>query len=925
MHYQVARRIICCLLLLLTAAIAGAQDRGDEQYSFTFRGDPLSRALESIAEQTQTDMVYDPQIVEGISVYARIEEEGVPGILREVLGATDLDFLTLSSGTVVIVRKVSDAPSYGSYSGKIVDSYTGEPLPGATVMLKNASGGTSTGKNGHFMLNRMVSGSYNIVFSYIGYEAVYKTIEIEARQDYREIIAMKPQPVDIEPVVVTGHLPQVSAAGDGGEQSISPNSAWASAGRMQDAIRSLSLFSGVQYGLPLTDMHLQGGKRGEHRILLDGVPVYNPYSFGRMFSAFSPYAISNVRLFKAGYGTPEGSQIAGLINLKHDVKDTGDPEVTFQADPLSLNLRGRLSFPAGRDSAFSVMGAARSNYWKVYREPTLDQTLRQWDDLDPLLTNVLVDSDNDATLYDPREHHSAVRFYDLHLASEYEFNPYKTLFGSLYLGENEVSTDLLRQATSPQGIPEYLYARDAYHWNNFMGQLTYSQLLSPRLDMSARLSYSSNQFNHRYLLGTSNNPIIPMMAGTSAEAVYSDFQTAIRNDLVPNQRSRNSIRHAIFQTDGTYSFTPRFRVEGGLQFDYVASEVNLSDLFYLPTLSDQRSALFSSYLRGSLRKGEYWKFTLGNRLTYVSMARRLYTEPRGSIQYDRPDSGIGYWSVRLAGGLYRQFVNQFEITNPGPTSLVPSFTVWSHAGLSERPKAWHLSNSFHVEPTEHTRLSLEWFYKWQPATYMVSYDNLLQGEAINRSDMGAFAESTEMTNMGMGMRLHQSLADTRAKVILGYDFNYNRICLDRQFGRSLPASWAEPHRFQLRTMWHLFPGVTAVAKWQSILGRSWGFRQSYYNYLLYEGEYNFGDFDFTHPENDRLDPFHQLDLSFLYRPSSETLDLELRLDLINLLDRRNTIDWSLQPMHEGDGGETYEIRKRSLPGFHPSLSIRLDL
>src|SRR5690625_1034324 len=264
----------------------------------------------------------------------------------------------------------------------------------------------------------------------------------------------------------------------------------------------------------------------------------------------------------------------------------------------------------------------------------------------------------------------------------------------------------------------------------------------------------------------------------------SEFYAAEKQNLLPNQRSNNSIQHLIARTDGTYSFTPQFNLEAGLRFDYVKTGVNLTDLFYLPTLSDQRSTLFSGYLKGNWMRGEYWKFSLGNRLTYANTPGRFYAEPRGSIQFDRPDSGIGYWSVRLSGGFYRQFINQFEITNPGPTSLVPSFSIWSHAGLSEMPEAWHLSSSFHVEPSEQTTLNLEWFYKWQPTTYVVSYDHLLQDVQLNRSGAGTFAETTEMKNMGVGLRLHHSVADAKGKLMLGYDFNYNRIRLDSQFGRA---------------------------------------------------------------------------------------------------------------------------------------------
>lgn len=913
------------LLIMISAAPVQAQQQESERYAFAFQGISLTQTLEKIAQKTETDMIYDPAIVRGISVYTKVEDQTVPQILREVLSATSLDFITLSSGTVVIVKKVSDDPSYGSYSGKIVDRSTGEPLSGASVRLANAPGGTSTGQSGNFMLNNLMSGQYHIVFSYVGYKAVYKTINIKPDQNFREKITLKPKPVDFTPIVVTGHVPQMPY-GDPSQkgQSIDAGTQWQINGAMRDPIRSLSLFSGVQYGLPMTDLHLQGGQPGEHRILLDGVPVYNPYSFGQMFSAFSPYAIGKVELHKAGYGTPEGSQIAGLINLKHDLYSVDQRQLLFQGDPLSVNLRGDLYFDYGEDSSLKIMAAARSNYWDIYQEPKLQHTLRKWDDLDPLMTNLLLDSTRSASLYQPREHSSEVRFYDIHLASSYKIDAYKTLSSSFYIGENDVSTDLLRQASFSGNAPEYLYAKDEYHWDNFMGQLTYNQLVSSRFNLHSQISYSANQLHHQYLLGTSYEPAIPTI-GESADAVYSNFLAASRQNRVPNQRNRNSIRHFIFRTDGTYSVTPGFNAEAGLQLDYVTSEVNFSDLFYQPTISDQKSTILSGYLRGNWQVGEYWKFSLGNRLTYAHSFNEIYTEPRGSIQYDQPDSDIGYWSVRLAGGLYRQFINQFEVTNPGPTSLVPTFTVWSHAGLSELPKAWHISNTYRFKPTEQTTINFELFYKWQPTTYIVSYENLLQDLSVNRSGMDTFAETTDMENAGIGLRVHQSLAGSRGSLIFGYDYNYNRINLDSQFNRTIPAAWNEPHRFQLRGLWHITPQVTAVAKWQSIFGRAWGFRQAYYNYLFYEGSDQFGKYSFAHPGDDRLEPFHQLDVSFIYKPSFDFMDLELRLDLVNVLNRHNPIDWSLRPVQNQDlsSNTEYTIKKRTMPGFNPSISVQL--
>ncbi|MDZ7682812.1 MAG: TonB-dependent receptor [Fodinibius sp.] len=407
----------------------------------------------------------------------------------------------------------------------------------ATVMLADASGGTSTSQGGTFALNKLVSGTYEIVFSYVGYRQVSKTVTIEPRQQLRQKVMLEPKAVDFAPVVVNGKPAPLSYRKEEG-QSVAVDNNWRTMDEMRDPIQSLTLFSGVKYGLPMTDLHLQGGQASGHRIRLDGVPVYNPYSFGQMFSAFSPYAIDRIRLHKAGYGVDEGSQISGLIDMNHDISGVNGGSLTGQIDPLSVNLQGDLLVPleqSGDDTNLKVMSAVRFNYWDLLKDPTLDRTLGRWNNLDPLIANLLIDSN--ASEFQPSEQKSNVAFYDWHLASRYNINTYETLTASMYVGKNSVNTDLLNRA--PGQSPEYLYARDAYQWNNMMGQVSYNHLLSPRVDLNAQLSYSANSLSHRYIIGTSTNPQIPSLSNDSRD-VFAQFQDAGSQNLVPNQRNDES-------------------------------------------------------------------------------------------------------------------------------------------------------------------------------------------------------------------------------------------------------------------------------------------------------------------------------------------------------------------------------------------------
>ena len=62
------------------------------------------------------------------------------------------------------------AMALGKISGKITDEKTGEPIIGATIIVKGSSEGASTDVDGQFMVS-VNEGTYTIVVKYIGYQA----------------------------------------------------------------------------------------------------------------------------------------------------------------------------------------------------------------------------------------------------------------------------------------------------------------------------------------------------------------------------------------------------------------------------------------------------------------------------------------------------------------------------------------------------------------------------------------------------------------------------------------------------------------------------------------------------------------------------------------------------------------------------------
>nr|WP_299343388.1 TonB-dependent receptor [Allomuricauda sp.] len=95
--------------------------------------------------------------------------------------------------------------SFGTVSGRVLGE-AGEPLPGASIVIRELVMGTSTSLEGLFNLPRVPYGTHEIEVSYIGFEPYRTTIEVNSSSLSLGDVILNPSVNALGEVVITGSL-----------------------------------------------------------------------------------------------------------------------------------------------------------------------------------------------------------------------------------------------------------------------------------------------------------------------------------------------------------------------------------------------------------------------------------------------------------------------------------------------------------------------------------------------------------------------------------------------------------------------------------------------------------------------------------------------------------------------------------------------
>lgn len=911
-------------VFLLVGGLLGAPRAASAQattFDMAVRDVPVAVALEDLVDLTGISLVYSSEVVVGRRAVCRAEDATAEALLRCIVEGAGLDFYRLSSGTYVVIEGPHALPAYGALNGQILDAITGAPVPSASVELADGSARAVANAVGMFLFPRLLPGPHEVRISHAGYRPVRLGIEIGSSETVRRSIRLDPTVMELDPILVEGLEAVGGLAADGDWSGETFDEGTPAQG---DVTRQARTGLGIARRPLFADLSVQGSAPGEHMVRLDGVPVFDPVALGRTRSAFSPLALQRITVHKAGFGVAHGSFSGGVIDVEHRLEDPeGQGGLTTLADPVSV--AGRLALPVtalGGDGWMMLSG--RTSLWSLYREPALDDALRDWNQVDPVLTRRLVGDGErftDGLRFDAHRHGSDLAFDDVHGALRVRYPGFRTLSASFYRGTNEVGTDLFSSGTDPdsEALDRLMVTRDRYVWSNTLGTVGFESLVGDRGSLSVRAWGSAHELDHGY--GMVDGSAVGYEPGTSSvPEIERDLVAYL--DAAPRTGETNRVREYGAELSGDLAAGAGHFLSGGFEVVRVESRSRLENGFVLPLRSDVTGWRLSGHVQD--------RWTIGRRLTLEAGARTtaignggVYTEPRLAARVDGYGAVTGPWSVRVAGGVHRQYLEQFDLTSVGPSALVPDVRFWLPSdGSLEPSRARHVALELAARPASGFEVRAEAYRKWMDRILALDYGVLTAAHSgvVVDVEQDAFVGVAEGRAYGAGLRASWEAGRTR--LAGGYDWSVSERTFPSRFDGSFqPTPWSEPHRLALSGRLPVRGGLALEVESSTAWGRTWGLRRAYYDFLTLHG--TDGGPEIGTPVGDRLPALTLVDLgaSWLGRLGSGPL-AEIRAELRNV-GPAQVLDYSLARVEGPAGTFSYRRIERHLPATSLFLSARI--
>ena len=222
----------------------------------------------------------------------------------------------------LLLWSVPDVQAQGAtVRGRVVDQADDQPLPGAAVVLVPLDGdtrvGTAADGNGYFVMPRIAPGTYRVEASFLGYLAFTDTLTLAFDGRRTLDVRLRADETEMDEVVVESQR-VVAGGGTVGFETVRP-SALARI-PMPGVSADLAAYLQTQPGVVTTGdrgghLFVRGGTPTQNLVLIDGMPVFQPFHIVGFYSAFPSDIVAYANVHAGGFKARYGGRLSSVIDV----------------------------------------------------------------------------------------------------------------------------------------------------------------------------------------------------------------------------------------------------------------------------------------------------------------------------------------------------------------------------------------------------------------------------------------------------------------------------------------------------------------------------------------------------------------------------------------------------------------------------------
>jgi outer membrane receptor for ferrienterochelin and colicin len=886
-------------IFLLFIALSGFAQTNvlEKRISITFNGLTLQKALDKLAQETDIPVAYNSKInILNEKVNKQYKNKSLIYILDDLLLNKDLNYKLI--GNKITIYNVKNRKTNISISGYIYDAQTGEALIGCNVYDKASLMGTSSNQFGYYNLmlpNK--DGPKEIVFSFLGFE---KQLFVLNNKDTLVNIHLQATTNELESVVVRATQDENIEVVRSSEMSTVQLNAKeiksipAIAGET-DLLKAITVLPGIKPGVDgSSGFYVRGGSIDQNLILLDGVPIYNPYHMWGYLSSFNADAINNVVITKGAFPARYGGRLSSVVDIT--MKEGNNQEWTKDFTIGLLSAKASVSGPLVKDKS-AIMFTARRTYADLIIVPILNST-------------------NSIEGYTSKEGYN---FTDLNLKLNYKISDRDRLYFSGLYSRDKYYSDK-KEDMEFEGIGVQRQAESTQGWGNAIAALRWNHLFKKNIFVNTTAYFSSYKYyTTDFNKQSSNNPAEVEEQESSVEYISDITDFAIKQDYQFFPSNKHSIR---FGASGIYhKFRPGvnsfYSKTEGETIDNTSGSENINGTEISIYIEDDWEISNVVRVNGGLHVSSF----------FVQGENYFSVQPRISARLALSDR------VSLKAGYAHMTQYMHLLTSSGITQ---SSDLWVPVTKNVKPQqSRQLSVGSAVAISKMYLLEVEGYYKTM--SNVIEYKD---GASFLLDASGWEDKIATGDGQAYGVEIFFKKTQGKFTGFVGYTLSWSwRQFEEINFGNRFPFRYDRRHDISLVGKYRFNQKWSMNANWVFYTGNAVTVPTSSYIIPNYNGnlyrnqEFPSPGLSYGYPtsngivvsapyrNNYRLPNYSRLDVTASYRKTKKWGEWELTFGITNLYNKMNASFYYMTDEFDLDTGEIVtKYYQKTLFPIMPTLS-----